>query len=107
MDRLAQLLEFHEEDPDDSFVRFAIASEYVKHGLDQDGRGFFERIVHDDPDYVGTYYHLGKLYERIGELELAMETYKSGIEIASGLSDYHAQSELQSALLEADGYGFD
>ena len=107
MDRLAQLLAFRDEDPEDSFVRFALASEYIKLGRDSDARVEFERLVADDPAYVGTYYHLGKLYERLEEVSHAREIYRAGIEEASRQSDLHARAELQSALLELDGFGYD
>ena len=107
MDRLNILLQYHEEDPDDNFIRFALASEYVKVGDDHTARVWFEALRDHDPDYVGTYYHLGKLYERLGEKQQALETYRTGADIATKLSDFHARSELQSALLEAEGLGFD
>ena len=107
MDRLKTLMQYHKEDPDDSFIRFAIASEYVKQGDDESARSWFEALCDRDPDYVGTYFHLGKLYERLGEKQTALKTYKTGAEVASKISDFHARSELQSALLEAEGMGFD
>ena len=33
-------------------------------------------LIKDHPDYVGTYYHLGKLYEKNQEPDKAIETYK-------------------------------
>ncbi|MCH8276475.1 MAG: tetratricopeptide repeat protein [Bacteroidetes bacterium] len=107
MDRLTTLLAYHREDPDDSFVRFAIASEYAKLGRVRDARKAFEDLTESDPTYVGTYYHLGKLYERLEETEKAIKTYARGIEVADEVSDPHAKSELQSALLESQGYGFE
>ena len=107
MDRLDTLLQYHDEDPDDSFVCFALASEYVKLGEDDTARAWFEALRDTDPDYIGTYYHLGKLYERIGEKPLALDTYRAGANIATKIADFHARSELQSALLEAEGLGFD
>src|SRR5690606_16036751 len=66
MDRLALLLQFHEEDPADAFTLFAIAQEYLKRDAPDEALAFFEKLRHDQPDYTGTYYHLGKLYERLG-----------------------------------------
>ncbi len=100
--RLDQLLAFHEEDPSDSFVRFALASEYGKLGELEAARDHFEALRDHDPDYVGLYYHLGKLLERMDQLAGAMDVYRSGIARANRISDSHARSELQSALLEAE-----
>lgn len=107
MDRLEQLLAFHEEDPDDSFVRFALATEYIKLTRHDDAKRVFEELVEKDPAYVGTYYHLGKLYERLGDTVSAVEIYQKGIQVSTAASDQHSTAELQSALLEAEGIGFD
>lgn len=107
MDRLKALLEFHEEDPDDSFTRFALAREYLKHDQPEKALEYFQGLVRDDPGYVGTYYHLGKLYEALGRKDDAIETYRSGIRVAQRSKEFHALSELQDALLKAEGVGFD
>ena len=106
-DRLATLLQFYEEDPNDGFTRFALASEYLKRGDTAQALSFFEALVADDPAYVGTYYHLGKLYETLGRAEEALTTYRNGIQMAQRQRDFHARAELQSALLEAQGLGGD
>jgi Tfp pilus assembly protein PilF len=107
MDRLAALLDFHRDDPDDPFTRFALAQEYLKGGETEQALAFFEGLVRDHPDYVGTYYHLGKLYEGLGRPEPAAATYRAGVEAAVRVGDLHARAELQSALLEAEGLGLD
>ena len=107
MDRLDALLDFYRDDPDDPFTRFALAQEYLKAGDTLEALSFFEGLVRDQPDYVGTYYHLGKLYEALGRSESAADTYRAGIESATQANDSHARSELQGALLAAEGLGFD
>ena len=107
MDRLAVLLEYLEQDPGDPFTRFALALEHLKIGNEDEARQLFETLVMDRPDYVGTYYHLGALYERHGLKDSAIATYRTGVRIAEQQRDMHARSELQSALLEAEGIGFD
>ncbi len=106
-DRLEALKKFYEEDPTDPFTRFALAQEYLKRGDHEAALAFFEELVEDDPDYVGTYYHLGKLYERLGRAEAAKETYRRGIQVAQQKRDAHARAELQDALMKAEGIGFD
>ena len=107
MDRLAALLEFYRDDPDDPFTRFALAQEQRKRGADAEALAFFEGLTRDHPDYVGTYYHLGKLYEGLGRTDDALRTYRAGVDAATKAADPHARAELQSALLEAEGLGFD
>lgn len=104
---MAVLLDYLEQDPDDPFTRFALALEYLKVGDEPEARRAFEGLVEERPDYVGTYYHLGALYERQGLKESAIATYRAGIQVAEQQRDVQARSELQSALLEAEGIGFE
>ena len=43
---------------------------------------------------MGTYYHLGKLYEIINQKDDALITYEKGIAIAKKVKDQHALNEL-------------
>lgn len=105
-DRLAKLKNFYEEDPGDRFTRFALAREHLKEGNTDKALAFFEELVETDPDYVGTYYHLGKLYEQLDRTDDALDTYKQGIEVARDQGEQKALSELQDAKLKAEGVGF-
>ncbi len=98
-DRLKQLQAFLEGSPDDSFILFAIAKEYEKmkemdQALDQ-----YLLLKSKDSDYVGLYYHLGKLYEVKEDLDAAVMTYKEGMDVAKKQGDKHALSELAGAKL--------
>ena len=57
----------------------------------------FEEILHRDPAYVGSYYHLAKLLERVGEDRLAKEWYEKGMIAAKKADDNHSYNELQAA----------
>ena len=83
--------------PGDSFLRHALALEYIKLDNDKDARMLFEAILKDEPGYVGSYYHLGKLLERTGETSQAIEWYEKGMQQAKAANDQHAYNELQAA----------
>jgi tetratricopeptide (TPR) repeat protein len=102
MNRVETLLDFLREDPHDPFVQFALASEYLKAGDEESALQWFEKLVEEQPDYVGTYYHLGRLYRRLGRSEDAMRTYENGIEAATRVNDFHAASELRNAKMEME-----
>ena len=102
MDRLATLLDFLRDDPDDPFTRFAIAQEYAKTGRDADAAAAYAALVRDRPDYVGTYYHLGAVYRRLNRPADAEATLTAGIAAATAAGDTHARAELQRALLDDD-----
>lgn len=97
--RLQQLLSFLEKTPKDSFLLFAIAKEFEGSGRLDEALNYYLKLLRLDSDYVGTYYHLGKLYERMEDYEKAFSTYKDGIEIAKKIGDRHAHGELAEAKL--------
>lgn len=100
MNRISQLKEMLETNKDDSFLQHALALEYVKAGDDLTAQTLFESILAREPSYTGSYYHLGKLLERLNQIQLASEWYEKGIAICKSLNERHAFSELQGALDE-------
>ena len=102
-ERLKQLVEFLKESPDDPFFLYAIASEYAKTGNQEEALSRFVQLTVSHPDYVGTYYHLGKLHEAMGQPAAAVDVYERGMEIAKSKRDRHALSELQAAWRLASG----
>lgn len=97
MDRIAQLKAYLAESPGDSFLKHALALEYIKLQEDAVAREVFEELLAADPGYVGSYYHLGKLLERIGQGEAAVAVYEKGMSVAREKKDMHAYNELQAA----------
>ena len=89
---------FLETQPDDSFLQHALALEYIKIDDDAAARILFETLLENDPGYVGSYYHLGRLLERVGENDKAIATYENGVAAAKVAGDNHAKNELQMAL---------
>lgn len=98
-DRLEQLLQLLESSPGDNFITFAIAKEHEKYGREQEALNWYLKLRDEQPEYIGTYYHLGKLYERLGQAEDAFRTYQSGMKAAQKAGDQHALSELAGAKL--------
>ncbi|HEX8333042.1 MAG TPA: hypothetical protein VF622_10485 [Segetibacter sp.] len=97
MDRITKLKEYLQSSPADSFLQHALALEYIKEGNDAEARTLFEDILTRDSQYVGSYYHLAKLLERIGEVELAITWYEKGMAAAKQAGDNHSYNELQMA----------
>lgn len=97
MDRIEKILEFLKANPKDNFLRHALALEYIKLGDDLKARILFEEILTDSPDYVGSYYHLAKLLEKLEQTDKAIEYYEKGMAAAKAANDNHAYSELQAA----------
>jgi Tfp pilus assembly protein PilF len=98
MSRIEKLLAFIESSGKDSFLQHALALEYIKIGDDEKARNLFNELLLREPTYVGSYYHLGKLLERVGDLEKAIRIYQRGMEEAKRAGDQHALNELRGAL---------
>ena len=100
--RLEYLKTLLAEDPDDSFVKYAIAKEYEKLDDLETSIEKFESLRKEDSEYVGLYYHLAHIYTEIDETEKALEVYDAGIEVAKVQNDLHALSELMNARVNAE-----
>jgi predicted Zn-dependent protease len=102
MERLEQLHQFLEQMPNDSFVKFALAKEYEQLDNAEKALEYYNDVRTNDPDYVGNYYHLGKLQEALKDMDGALKTYHEGIKIAEKVGDKHAWSELAEAKMEIE-----
>lgn len=100
--RLDQLKGLLENDPEDSFVLFALAKEYENLESFDTAIDTYEKLRSVDPNYVGLYYHLGGLYAELDNPETALDIYTTGIQIAEKQVDLHALSELKSAKLNLE-----
>lgn len=94
--RLTQLQEFYDDDPHDPFNLYALALEYLKSDLEK-SRELFEMLLNIHKEYLPTYYHAAKLYQELGEKEMATSVFVNGISLARKLNDTKAMRELQSA----------
>jgi tetratricopeptide (TPR) repeat protein len=97
MSRIEKILQMLEADEKDSFLLHALALEYIKIGREEDAVEAFIQLLKNNPDYVGSYYHLGKLYEKKGQISQAIDTYEIGMAVAKKCSDNHSYNELMMA----------
>ena len=100
--RIDMLLKMYEDSPEDTFVLFALAKEHQSLDKFQVALDYYKLLLETDRNYVGAYYHLGKLYESLQQIEDAISTYKTGIQVANAVGDLHAKSELAGALMNID-----
>lgn len=96
------MLAFLDEDPNDSFSRYAVALEYMSRKEYSQAASYFVELRGRDPDYVATYYQLGQVYAMLEEWDKAEEAYTAGIAASRRAGDLHAVSELQQALDELE-----
>lgn len=102
MDRIDKLKEYMKTSGKDSFLQHALALEYIKVGNDEEAKKLFNEILKREPTYVGSYYHLGKLLERIGDPKKAMRVYARGMEVATAANEHHSYTELRTAFEDVE-----
>ncbi|HEY9197067.1 MAG TPA: tetratricopeptide repeat protein [Mucilaginibacter sp.] len=103
LSRLDKLLEFIKNEPNDEFLKYALATEYLRLNQADTALSYYEDLVNNHPGYTGTYYHLGKLYEALDRKQDAIRTYENGMKITKEKRDMHAFSELQAVYRQAMG----
>lgn len=96
--RLDYILQMLKTEPNDSFLRYALSLEYAKSNETEKAIETIEALLKDDSDYLGAYYQLGKLHEQIGNVTLAIGTYKKGIIVAQKQNNRKTLGELNEAL---------
>jgi tetratricopeptide (TPR) repeat protein len=96
--RLNQILNLQKEDPNNSFLSFAIALEYQACKELTLAIQYFEVLRQKDPAYLGLYYPLGKIYFELEKSDQAVLIVKEGLEWAKNQNQQKAQTELQELL---------
>lgn len=102
MNRLEQMLEFLEQDPNDSFARYAVALEYRSAGDLPAAIAQLEELRQRDPMYLACYYQLGGALAEAERYDDAEHAYQQGIELARQRGDIKTLSELQDACDELE-----
>lgn len=96
LERIEQLKRFLTETPEDPFLLYALALEYLEE-KPLEAKTYFETLLKEHPLYLGTYYHAAALYEALSEPALAKQTYEKGIALAKKQLETKALQELQNA----------
>jgi Tfp pilus assembly protein PilF len=99
MSRLDQLLLMLNEEPQDAFLRYAVAIEYASAGNTYEAISRIESLITDLPEYLGAYYQLGQLYEQITENEKALEVYRRGAVLAKNQGNTKTLGEINTAIV--------
>ena len=98
MSRIEQLRSFIADDPKDIFSKYALALEYAANEMIEEAIVELCKLKEIESDYLPLYYQLGKLFEKSGNILLAIDAYQAGIPIAQTQKNTRTLSELKSAL---------
>ncbi|HMV09836.1 MAG TPA: tetratricopeptide repeat protein [Cyclobacteriaceae bacterium] len=94
--RLKTLIKFYEEDPYHPFNLYALALEYQKTDLNKSDE-LFNKLLHDFPEYVPSYYHAARVKVELDQREAALLVYQKGLQVARQQNERKAEQELRSA----------
>lgn len=97
--RIDLISEMLEKNPSDSYLRYAIAMEYLEAGDKDIALKELETVLKKDKSHVASYPILGRLYEEKGKMSKAIDTYQTGLEIARKKNDTKVIGSLSEALL--------
>jgi Tfp pilus assembly protein PilF len=86
------------EEPNDAFLHYGLAMEYVSDGDDEEAVRRFLHLFEVAPDYVPGYLQTGQALMRLGRMAEARGIYERGIAIARRQGDQHAAEEMQGFL---------
>ena len=98
LNRLEQLQQMLEQEPDDEFLQYAIAIEYFSTGNFEKALRCLKNILQIKPEYLASYYQTGKCYEELKQFDEAKNIYTKGIELAQKQNKIKTLNELREAL---------
>ena len=92
--RLDKLLGMLEASPDDEFLNYALAMEYVASGRNDDALAAFGRVIAFDADHSAAHFQQAQLLARLGEIESAKAAAARGVAAAKKRGEQHAAEEI-------------
>jgi tetratricopeptide (TPR) repeat protein len=102
MGRINEIQKMLENDDDDIFLWYALGLEFLALKDLENSKKTFNMVIEKKPDYLPVYYQLAQLLEQLDDEDLAIETYKKGMEIAKQQNEHKTFNELRSALEELE-----
>jgi predicted Zn-dependent protease len=96
--RLEQIRALLRDDPDDPFLQYGLAMEYLSLDDAPAAAIAFRELMTRKPDYVPTYLMLGQTLQRLGREQEAADVLRLGVKAAKTAGDEHALSEIQGLL---------
>ena len=96
MSRLEPVRKMLQDDPDDLFLNFALAMEYLKAGQPEEALTQLARVRELDPDHVPAYLQAGQAFVALGRKEEAKTVLGEGIAAAERKGDHHAADQMRN-----------
>ena len=96
--RIEQIRQMLAQEPNDEFLQYALAMEYMSVSDWKQAIAILEKIVASNSSYLAAYYQLGKCFEAEGNTEQALKTYQAGVTVAEAQKNTKTANELKEAI---------
>ena len=96
--RKEQIEAMLQDDPNDPFLRYGLAMEYVSAGEDDQAVRCFRELLAVEATYVPAYLQAGQALVRLNRLAEARDIWQGGIAVARQNGDQHAAEEMTGML---------
>src|SRR3954470_12604435 len=96
--RIDNLLGMLREEPEDLFLNYALAVEFVGGAKYEEAEQQFLKTLKLNNEYLPCYYQLGQTAEKLNKEKQALEYYHKGAELAKKQNNNKALNELNEAI---------
>lgn len=96
--RIEQLKTMLANEPDDLFLNYALAMEYMAQENLPLAHTQFTIVLKLNPAYIPAFYQLGKVYEAQQDVNNALNAYHQGLELAKTQKNNKAINEFNEAI---------
>ena len=86
------------DEPEDQFLRYALAMEYEKEGQYEKSLDFLRGLMADDPPHVPSFFMAGQHLTKQNRIDEARTILREGIEHARQQGNSHAAGEMSEFL---------
>lgn len=98
LNRKEQLEQMLEQEPNDVFLNYALAMEFLATNHFKEAKLQFEKTLRLNPSYLPCFYQLGQVLEKLNQPNEAINYYKQGLEVAKSQNNTKALGEINEAL---------
>lgn len=96
--RIDMLIGMLEKEPQDIFLNYALAVEFVGQEKYPEAENQFLKTLELNKEYLPCYYQLGQTAEKLNKEKVALDYYHKGVELAKRQNNNKALNELNEAI---------
>ncbi len=100
MSRLEKIREMLQHEPEDVFLRYALAMELDSAGNAEESLSLFAELMRGEPPHVPSYFRTAQILARSGKTAQVIEALQAGIRAAQDQGDQHTAMEMAQMLQE-------